>query len=414
MSLSFNTFVKLGNNSELSKLELSSILEKISVEEAPFQEWKKYLLLKLKKEHQIKLVKSLEKSGSIIKVGFIEIEHKVKDIESLSSQITTYLTKTFQSPLFQKTKKTKVAINIQSNSTATRKQIHVIIKKSLYQITTNLPIEIKIRYPNKESVELSPFQFFKENFHKRGIEITCLNTKSKIFIGHVKWVTNPLKDIKQDEERPERLFTHGTSIKLARTLVNLSQITEGNVLLDPFCGTGTILLEGLKQNLKAIGIDRDPKCVRASKTNLNHFSMKHPAKERVKDKWSIYQLDSQNLNQVLEEEIGGLVTEPYLGPFIKELPSIETAKKTMNSLENLYTKVLQRSTEYLKIGNRIILIIPEYRYSQDLSISPNHQTIAKKCNLQLLSISKFFNVNMPVQIGRKHNIINRKLVIFLK
>ncbi len=316
--------------------------------------------------------------------------------------------------MIQKTKKIKVTINIQSNSISTRKQIHAIIKKALYQATTNLPIEIKIRYPKKESVELSPFQFFKENFHKRGIELTCLNIKSKIFIGHVKWVTNPLKDIKQDEERPERLFTHGTSIKLARTLVNLSQIQEGSVLLDPFCGTGTILLEGLKQNLKAIGIDRDPKCVRASKANLNHFSMKHPAKEKVKDKWLIHQLDSQNLHTILDEEIGGLVTEPYLGPFIKELPSIETAKKTMNSLENLYTKVLQKSVEYLKSGNRIILIIPEYRYSQDLSIHPDHQIISKKCNLQLLSESKFFNVKLPVQIGRKHNIINRRLVIFSK
>ena len=52
MPLSFNTFVKLGANSELSKLELSSILEEFSITELKFQEWRKYLLLELSKEHE--------------------------------------------------------------------------------------------------------------------------------------------------------------------------------------------------------------------------------------------------------------------------------------------------------------------------------------------------------------------------
>ncbi len=91
MTLSYNTFVKLGNNSELSKLELSSILEEMHVEEVVFQEWKKYLLLKLKREHQSRLNKFLEKSGSIIKVGSIEIEDKLRDINNLKSQITLLL-----------------------------------------------------------------------------------------------------------------------------------------------------------------------------------------------------------------------------------------------------------------------------------------------------------------------------------
>ncbi|NPD89594.1 MAG: hypothetical protein HGN29_12815 [Asgard group archaeon] len=398
----------------MSKLELSSILEEFSITELKFQEWKKYLLLELSKEQQTKLIKSLEKSGSIIKAGFIELEEKVNDLNELKPKIIAYLKKTLQTLPIQKTRKIKFSINIQTSTITIRKQLNSIIKKSIYQTSSDLLFESKIRSPKKETSELSPYQFFKENFHKRGIEITCLVIKSTIFIGHLKWVTNPLKDIKQDEERPVRLFTHGTSIKLARTLVNLSKIQEGDVLFDPFCGTGTILLEGLKQNLQAIGIDRDPKSVRASKANLNHFSMKFPSKERMKDKWSIYLLDSQNLNEVIDIKIGGLVTEPYLGPFIKELPTKEKAKDTMTMLEKLYTKVLQKSVEYLKTGHRVILIIPEYRYSQDYSIYPDYQKIAKNCKLEFQTKSTLFNVKLPVQIGRKHNIINRKLVIYTK
>ncbi|MHA1954008.1 MAG: hypothetical protein ACW96U_08690, partial [Candidatus Heimdallarchaeaceae archaeon] len=97
MPLSFNTFVKLGANSELSKLELSSILEEFSITELKFQEWKKYLLLELSKEHQDKLFKSLDNSGSIIKAGFIKLEEKVRNLNELKPKITSYLTKTIRS-----------------------------------------------------------------------------------------------------------------------------------------------------------------------------------------------------------------------------------------------------------------------------------------------------------------------------
>jgi tRNA G10 N-methylase Trm11 len=414
MQPTFNTFVKLGTNSELSKLELSSMLEDFSIEEIKFFEWKKYLLLNLSKEIQTQLIKSLDKSGSVIKVGLIEIEEKIKNLDKLKSKLSSYFTKTLKSLPIKKSRKIKFALNIQITEIEKRKKINHIIKNTLSQVSSDLLLDIKIRSPKKESAELSPFQFFKENFHKRGFEITCLAIKSKVFIGHVKWVTNPLKDIKQDEERPVRFFSHGTSIKLARTMVNLSKIEKGDILFDPFCGTGTILIEGLKQDLHVIGIDKDPKCVRASKANLNNFSMKFPAKEKMKDKWSIYLLDSQNLNQVLDKEIGGLVTEPYLGPFIKDLPAKNTAKDTMIILEKLYTKVLQRSSEYLKIGARIIFIIPEYRYSPEYSISPDFEKIGLNCGLNLQSESTYFNVKLPVKIGRRHNIINRNLVIYIK
>jgi len=414
MQPTFNTFVKLGTNSDLSKLELSSILEEFSINDLKFQEWKKFLLLNLSRENQNKLVKSLDNSGSIIKLGYIDFEEKIRDLENLKLNINSYLTKTLKNLSLQKTRKIKVALNIQISEPDVRKNVHSIFKKTLHQVSSDLVIETKIRSPRKESAELSPFQFFKENYNRRGIEITCIAVKSKVFIGHVKWVTNPLKDIKQDEERPVRFFTHGTSIKLARTMVNLSKIKEEDVLFDPFCGTGTILIEGLKQNLHVIGIDKDPKCIRASKSNLNSFSMKFPAKEKMKDKWSVYLLDSQNLDQVIDVEIGGLVTEPYLGPFIKDLPTKETAKDTMDILEKLYSRVLQQSVKYLKTGHRVILIIPEYRYSQEHSVFPDFQKIGMKCGLTLQTESKFFNVKLPIQIGRKHNIINRKLVIYTK
>ncbi|MHA2357235.1 MAG: hypothetical protein ACXABK_00515, partial [Candidatus Heimdallarchaeaceae archaeon] len=163
-----------------------------------------------------------------------------------------------------------------------------------------------------------------------------------------------------------------------------------------------------------IGIDKDPKCVRASKENLLFFTKQHPPKEKIKDKWSIALQDAKNLNQIVQTKIQGIVTEPYLGPFIKQLPPKENAKKIMRDLENLYTKVLQEGRKRLVSKGRIVIIFPEYVYSSKETIAPDFNRIAEKASLEVIVKSNFFNVKLPLNIGRKHNIISRKLVIYSK
>lgn len=49
----------------------------------------------------------------------------------------------------------------------------------------------------------------------------------------------------------------------------LSQMPCGSVVLDPFCGSGTIVYEGLKYGLKTIGIDANPIAVILSRGKIN-------------------------------------------------------------------------------------------------------------------------------------------------
>jgi putative methyltransferase (TIGR01177 family) len=56
--------------------------------------------------------------------------------------------------------------------------------------------------------------------------------------------------------------------KLARACVNLLGIRKGTVL-DPFCGTGGILIEAALLGHRAVGYDIDPKMLLASKKNLD-------------------------------------------------------------------------------------------------------------------------------------------------
>lgn len=69
-----------------------------------------------------------------------------------------------------------------------------------------------------------------------------------------------------------KCFTHPASLtpEDARLLVNLAAAKTR--LLDPFCGTGSILVEAAAKGLEAVGIDLDKRMAVGAWGNLKHFS----------------------------------------------------------------------------------------------------------------------------------------------
>ncbi len=55
---------------------------------------------------------------------------------------------------------------------------------------------------------------------------------------------------------------------IARALVNLSLVKEGELLFDPFCGTGGVLLEGQLIKSNILGMDMDREMVAGGRCNL--------------------------------------------------------------------------------------------------------------------------------------------------
>jgi tRNA (guanine10-N2)-dimethyltransferase len=66
-----------------------------------------------------------------------------------------------------------------------------------------------------------------------------------------------------------RAFFHPSAIfpKLSRALVNLSGVQPGEPFLDPFCGTGSLLIEASIVGAEPIGIDLARKMVRGARRN---------------------------------------------------------------------------------------------------------------------------------------------------
>ncbi len=67
--------------------------------------------------------------------------------------------------------------------------------------------------------------------------------------------------------------------KFARALVNLTSVRRGERLLDPFCGTGGILMEASLVGARAIGTDFDPVMIEGAKRNMEHFNIGYDALE---------------------------------------------------------------------------------------------------------------------------------------
>jgi tRNA (guanine10-N2)-dimethyltransferase len=104
-------------------------------------------------------------------------------------------------------------------------------------------------------------------------------------------------------QRPKKLtkFHHELDWKLTRAMINLARLNEGETVCDPFCGTGSTLLEAESMGIKSIGIDFDKRMCQISRKNLqaNGFDA---------------QVFNQNYDYLLQikDSFDGIVTDlPY-------------------------------------------------------------------------------------------------------
>ena len=78
------------------------------------------------------------------------------------------------------------------------------------------------------------------------------------------------------ERRPRKKpFFHPSAMpsKMARCMVNLAHAKAESVLLDPFCGTGTSLIEATYIGCRAVGVDAQRRMILGTRKNLRFFNI---------------------------------------------------------------------------------------------------------------------------------------------
>jgi tRNA (guanine10-N2)-dimethyltransferase len=100
-----------------------------------------------------------------------------------------------------------------------------------------------------------------------------------------------------------RPFFHpcGLDPYLARAMVNISEINKPQILYDPFCGSGSILIEAALMGFKIIGSDISYKMLRGTSLNLKALNI---------EDFNIFRADARKF---CIKSISYLVTDPPYG-----------------------------------------------------------------------------------------------------
>jgi tRNA G10 N-methylase Trm11 len=185
-------------------------------------------------------------------------------------------------------------------------------------------------------------------------EILAVFSDRKLYIARTNVVYDSMLQQYRDESRPFISAEISTSPKLCRTLLNLAGARPRDKVLDPFCGTGTLLMEAALLGMKCIGVDTDGDQVQGARSNLKWLA--NDMGEKLD--YDIFVGDSRNLSSLIKTQIDAVAFEPPLGPIYKNPPSRKEAAETIRSLTVLYREVLKEISTILRPDGRVAMTIP--------------------------------------------------------
>jgi len=126
--------------------------------------------------------------------------------------------------------------------------------------------------------------------------------------------------------------------KFARAVVNLSEVRAGERLLDPFAGTGAILIEAAMVGCRAMGSDISEKMLSGAASNLKHTGMTA----------DLYRCDVGASPSVIGR-VDGVVTD---------LPYGRSTSTAGEGLEDLYERAFEAFSMLLDTGRRLVVVLP--------------------------------------------------------
>lgn len=421
-------FFILGRNAPLSLAEITSVLSHLHIN---------YLVKNLSQEVVILetegVLESLDlmdtlggtiKLGEVInKVNLDEDELQFENIFSAKNLLANFLSK--------KEGKLHIGISIYSagcpNQYISRlftklKYLNTLVKENLREKG------LRAGFVKVKERSLSSVSVFKNQLIERGVEIVLILTNEKILVGKTLAVQEFEEFSFRDIYRPKKDKRSGIMPpKLARIMINLAEIEKKDVLLDPFCGSGTILQEGVVMGYKnIIGSDISGKAISDTRQNLNWLFryLKTPRLWRgggenrelvdLSCNIKLWEIDVRFLDKKIPvNSVDAIVTEPYLGPPLYKKPDTEGIKKTLLELEKLYQQAFSQFFKILKPGGKVVIIFPVFERPYNLKKATQtfkFLDILDKIKKMGFSQKEFFHKDLQNKFSLSTN--NRNSIIY--
>ena len=353
-------FFVLGRYPSISLSEIQAVLQKNNLNNSQIFVSPEIAVFELGKEKNLsEIIKLL---GGTVKIGKILGEALLSGNET---NFSLYFEAGFlkENLIPPKTKKLHFGISIYDGGGDKKiikklennlADFQVLIKNNLKTIGLKSGF-LRIKDRNISSVAVE-----KNHLLDKGFELVLIATKEKIMIGKTVAVQDFSSFAARDMERPRKDKRSGIlPIKLARMMVNMAVTSDTQTILDPFCGSGTILLEGALMGIKnLLGADIDQKAIAYTKQNLEWLFEKYNLDGR-KYKIKLLRTDIHILDKSLKiNSIDAIVTEPYLGPPQFRPPMASEAERIISDLTLLYKRSLSVLSNLLKINGKLVIIFP--------------------------------------------------------
>ena len=252
---------------------------------------------------------------------------------------------------------------------------------------------IKVKATHRHEGE--PTKLIKKEYKEKIVDVVVFKNQVGVTVG----VTDVIEQKERDLGRPNVDYMKVISIRLAKILVNLSKAKPGNTILDPFCGSGTILQESMLRGINVIGMDIDKGAIKQTTENLEWLKTKYG----IKTSYVLYNKNSRDTSKFVKTMINGVVTEPYMGPYIRKLPNIMQARETIEELREIYSNLLNEVYSILKPGSRIAIVVPRLKTLEGKSVAMDFENMAKE--------HKYSLAYRPVLYGSNKNKLGREIYV---
>lgn len=391
----------LGKTPELSIAELSTVFKNASSFRVTKNRYAAFVDAKV--EDAQKLLNRLGGSTEILQVFAENIS-----IAKIDEKILEYL----RGEWSEASGKHNFGINLVPENKGSQ-----LLKHLLPKVKKTLKSEgISVNFMNNNFQNVSPVFAAKHGFIRDGGNISIIEEgEGLVSLGATIAVQDFEMYSKRDYSKPFR-DSHVGMIppKLAQMMINLAGLEAGaeSLIVDPFCGSGTIIMEALLSGYSTFGSDLDARMTKGADQNVEWI--RRECKIPIEYKSNVVCSPAEELKEITKAKNIAIVTEPNLGPPVLRLPNEAEINKTIAKLGDLYIKAFKNFAKILPAGSPVVFIFPYFRLPNREKRRVSEQVIDKITALGY-SISAFDPLHgTSLFYERFDQIVGREIIKLVK
>ncbi|XP_042860219.1 tRNA (guanine(10)-N2)-methyltransferase homolog isoform X1 [Penaeus japonicus] len=310
----------------------------------------------------------------------------------------------------------------------TEEELHASVKKFPLEfiqphVTQDKTFKVRVETFNKtlknaeklKKIESFSYLPFEGNVNLRNAD-TCLHLIEyyglhpnvvpekpyKIFFG--RWVTDGQRELIDKFSLKKRTYIGSTSMdpQLSFIMANFAQVQTGEVVVDPFVGTGSVLVAAAHRGAYVWGWDIDYLTLHARTKPTRHSQKQRAAEESIRSNLKQYGLENQYMDVVVMDNarpfwrgapyVDAIITDPPYGirestervgtfknlkvneegvkqqvPAAQHFPS-----KISYSLSDVFRDLINFAATHMVIGGRLVFWLPVFREDYHDGLVPSH------------------------------------------